>query len=82
MTESDPMSPRLLGFGSTSSPFGGGATTGAGSSGGSLFGNTSNSFGSGGMSRKVFSVARLLVITNWRVVYSTYSGGRPTNRPG
>lgn len=43
-TVSDRVSPRHLGFGSTSapSPFGGGNT------GGSLFGNTSSSFGSGG----------------------------------
>ena len=42
---SDRIFPRHLGFGSTSSPFGGGTT---GSSGGGLFGNTSSSFGSGG----------------------------------
>lgn len=42
---SDSIFPRHLGFGTTSSPFGGGTT---GSGGGGLFGNTSSSFGSGG----------------------------------
>lgn len=60
-TVSDRVSPRHLGFGSTStsSPFGGGNT------GGSLFGNTSSSFGSGGgtcsMTGFLVSFAILLV---------------------
>lgn len=73
-TVSDRVSPRHLGFGSTStsSPFGGGNT------GGSLFGNTSSSFGSGGgtcsMTGFLVSFAILLVVPASFPLFSGHIG--------